>query len=78
MAAALHLSAAIPNFHILEQMEDERPLRDELCTVPLAYSGGHFELPVGAGLGTDLKLDMLKERPFRPQPVRGSSESLWH
>jgi len=78
MAAALHLAAAIPNFYILEQMEDERPLRDELCTIPLSYRDGFFELPTAPGLGTDLKLEVLREHPFRPQPISGSSELLWH
>ena len=78
MAVALHLAAAIPNFYILEQMEDERPLRDELCTTPLSYRDGFFELPTAPGLGTDLKLEVLRERTFRPQLARGSSESLWH
>ena len=78
MAAALHLAAAIPNFYILEQMEDERSLRDELCTAPIPYCDGFFALPTAPGLGTDLKLEILRERSFRPQPVSGSSESLWH
>ncbi len=75
--AAMHLAAAIPNFYILEQMEDERPLRDELCTDPVRYREGFFELPPGPGLGTDLRLEALKARAFRPQPVSGSTESLW-
>jgi galactonate dehydratase len=77
MLAAMHLAAAIPNFFILEQMEDERRLRDQLCTQPVAYADGFFELPVGPGLGTDLRLEVLAGRGFRPQPVSGSTESLW-
>ena len=75
--AAMHLAAAIPNFFILEQMEDERPLRDALCTEPVRYAEGYFELPTGPGLGTDLDLEALKDHPFKPQPVAGSSELLW-
>ena len=75
--AAMHLAAAIPNFLILEQMEGERALRDQLCTVPVAFQDGHFALPTGPGLGTDLRLDLLEERRYRPQPVSGSTESLW-
>ncbi len=75
--AAMHLAAAIPNFLVLEQMEEERALRDELCTVPVAFAGGDFILPTGPGLGTDLNLELLADRAFRPQPVSGSSESLW-
>jgi galactonate dehydratase len=76
--AAMHLAAAIPNFLILEEMEGERTLRDEVCTEPVRYAAGLFELPTGPGLGTDLKLDVLAEHSFRPQPVSRSSESLWH
>ncbi len=75
--ASMHLAAAIPNFLILEQMEEERTLRDDLCTVPVAFANGHFALPTGPGLGTDLNLDLLKENSFRPQPAANSSESLW-
>ena len=75
--AAMHLAAAIPNFYILEQMEDERRLRDELCTNPVRFRDGCFELPTTPGLGTDLRLEALKERPFQPQPISGSTESLW-
>ena len=78
MLAAMHLAAAIPNFLILEQMEEERGLRDSLCTVPVRYADGYFELPTGPGLGTDLQLDVLAERSFRPQPPSRTSESLWH
>jgi galactonate dehydratase len=77
MLAAVHLAAAIPNFLILEEMEDERPLRDELCTAPLRYRNGFVELPTGPGLGTDLDLEVLRDRPPRSQPMSHSSESLW-
>jgi len=77
MLAAMHLAAAIPNFLILEQMEGERRLRDALCTQPIIYKDGFFELPTGPGLGSDLHLDVLRDHSFRPQPISGSTESLW-
>src|SRR6266487_4986940 len=40
MLAAMHLAAAIPNFFILEQMEEERALRDQICTNPVHYNAG--------------------------------------
>jgi len=73
----MHLAAAIPNFLILEQMEGERRLRDALCTQPIIYKDGFFELPTGPGLGSDLHLDVLRDHSFRPQPISGSTESLW-
>jgi galactonate dehydratase len=78
MLAAMHLAAAIPNFFILEQMEEERALRDQICTNPVRYHARMFWLPTEPGLGTDLRLDLLAERHFRPQPVSESSDSLWH
>jgi galactonate dehydratase len=78
MLAAMHLAAAIPNFYILEQMEEERMLRDQICVIPVRYHAGTFELPTAPGLGTDLILDALKERGFQPQPISKTAESLWH
>lgn len=75
--AALHLSAAIPNFHVLEQMEGERAFRDEISTNPIVYRDGHYELPTAPGLGTDLKLELLGERVARPHRITDSSETLW-
>jgi galactonate dehydratase len=78
--AALHLAAAIPNFYILEQMEEERTLRDSICTEPLMFANGSFALPTGPGLGTDLKLDLLRdsqERAARAVPLRAGSERIW-
>jgi galactonate dehydratase len=75
--ASMHLAAAIPNFLVLEQMEDERPLRDALCTDPVRFEDGCFVLPDAPGLGTDLNLEALADRGFRPQAVTGTSESSW-
>ncbi len=75
--ASMHLAAAIPNFLVLEQMEDERALRDSLCTEPVRFVDGHFKLPTGPGLGTDLNLDALADRPFRPQPVSTTRSTIW-
>ena len=75
--AALHLAAAIPNFLVLEQMEGERALRDELSTNPIVYRDGYYELPTEPGLGTDLNLDVLADRPARPHRMSGARESLW-
>ena len=76
--ASMHLAAAIPNFYILEQMEEERAVRDQISTNPVRYAAGMFDLPTAPGLGTDLILEGLAERPFRPQPVSDANDSLWH
>jgi galactonate dehydratase len=78
MLASMHLAAAIPNFLILEQMEEERELRDQICTNPVRHHEGMFALPTTPGLGSELLLDRLAEHRARPQPTSGSSESLWH
>lgn len=76
--ATLHLLAAIPNAYILEQMEDERELRNSICTNPVAFEDGYFVLPTTPGLGTDLNLDVLKDHASRPQPARHSTISHWY
>jgi len=58
-------------------MEEERALRDQICTNPVRYQAGMFALPTEPGIGTDLNLDLLAEHRFRPQPVSGDSDSLW-
>jgi galactonate dehydratase len=75
--ASMHLAAGIPNFLVLEQMEGERELRDSICTDPVRFEDGCFLLPETPGLGTDLVLERLGDRPMRGQPVRGSAESIW-
>lgn len=75
--AAMHLAAAIPNFYVLEQMENERTLRDEMSTEAVKYQDGQFILPDGPGLGTDLRIDLIKERPYKPQPMALTFDTLW-
>jgi galactonate dehydratase len=76
--AAMHLAASIPNLSVLEQMENERPIRDSICTHPVICADGFFELPTRPGLGSDVILETLQQRPFSPQPPRDSTDSLWH
>jgi galactonate dehydratase len=75
--ASMHLAAAIPNFLVLEQMEEERTLRDAISSEPVRFANGCFELPSGPGLGTDLVLDALADRPFQSQPVSRTTETIW-
>jgi galactonate dehydratase len=76
--ASMHLLAAIPNAYILEQMEDERELRDSISTKPVKFEDGCFVLPTEPGLGTDLNLDAVKERAFKPHPPRHNTVSHWY
>jgi galactonate dehydratase len=76
-AAAMHLGATIPNFLILEQMEDQRAHRDRASTTPIRFEDGHFILPDTPGLGLDPDLEYLSSMPYRPQPVRERTGSIW-
>lgn len=75
--ASMHLAAAIPNFLVLEQMEAERALRDAISTEPVRFEDGSFVLPDTPGLGTDLDLTVLADRPFRPQPTSRPEGTIW-
>ena len=73
----MHLAAAIPNFHILEQMEPQRAFRDRASTVPIRFEEGYFLLPEGPGLGVEPNLDALREHAFRPQPRTERTDTLY-
>ena len=75
--AAIHLSASIPNFLVLEQMELEQDARARICTDPPRITDGHFNLPTRPGLGTDIHLEVVEALTFKPQPVSHRTESLW-
>lgn len=75
-AAAIHLGLAIPNFFLLETMDDERNLRDEICVEPIGFEPGAFAMPTGPGFGVELDVDRLRERRYRPAPV-GKAPPLW-
>ncbi len=68
---SLHLMASIPNFLILEQMEEERELRAAASTYPLVFEDGYLKLPTGPGWGTDLNLDALADYPYKVHPASG-------
>jgi galactonate dehydratase len=77
-AAAMHLAASVPNFHILEQMEPQRAMRDRASTVPIRFENGHFLLPEGPGLGLEPNLEALQEMGYRPQPRTERAGALYH
>jgi len=76
--ASIHLAASIPNFLILEQLEDEREMRDSICKPAVQIVDGHFVLPNAPGLGVDLDFSAIKERSFKPVPTRCSTSSRWY
>ncbi|MET7966278.1 mandelate racemase/muconate lactonizing enzyme family protein [Micromonospora sp. NPDC005305] len=66
-AAEIHLSAALPNFLIYEDMQADwsktegNPLREGLLKVPVEVrNGSYLELPKGPGLGIELNEDVVE------------------
>ena len=70
-AASLHVSAAIPNFSLLE-FARSYPWHDEVQVEPLQIKDGYFELPTAPGLGVELKEDVIASRPYDPRPYAGA------
>lgn len=75
--ASIHLAAAIPNFYILEQMEPQREFRDRSATPAVKFEKGHFILPQGPGWGIEPDLEILKSKPYQPQPRVERGGALW-
>lgn len=75
--ASMHLAAAIPNFYILEQMEPQREFRDRSATPAVKFEKGHFILPQGPGWGIEPDLEILKSKPYQPQPRVERGGALW-
>lgn len=75
-AASVHLGLAIPNFHSLETMDDEKALRDEICLKPLPFDHGVFTMPEGPGFGVELDAKKLQGRHYKPAPA-GKAPKLW-
>ena len=75
--ASMHLAAAIPNFYILEQMEPQREFRDRSATPAVKFEKGHFILPQGPGWGIEPDLEILRSKPYQPQPRVERGGALW-
>lgn len=67
-AAGVHLGLAIPNFMLLETMDDERATRDAICVDPMQCTNGVFARPEAPGLGVELDIEALKQRTYKPSP----------
>ncbi len=61
--AAVHLCATLPNFLILEHLEDDVPQRYEVMAPQPAIRDGHMVVPDAPGLGIDLVLDAIAHYP---------------
>lgn len=65
-AMTLHLSAAIPNFHIFETVSIDVPWRKELVSELLTIKGGDIAIPDAPGLGVELREEACKRFPYQP------------
>jgi len=65
-AASLHLSAAIPNFLILETAKNE-PHRSMVQKSGLKIEDGWIELPRTPGLGIELDEEVIAAHPYSPR-----------
>ena len=61
--AAIHVMAAIPNFLILEKIEDDVPIREKVITPNLKINNGYIDVPSTAGLGVDIIEEEIKKYP---------------
>lgn len=60
-----HLSAAVPNFRIMELRVDEAPWTREYLTHPPVVENGEMLVPDRPGWGTDVNEEALRARPAR-------------
>jgi galactonate dehydratase len=61
--AAVHLCATLPNFLILEHLEDDVPQRYEVMTPQPAIVNGYMQVPTGPGLGIDIVEEAIAHYP---------------
>jgi galactonate dehydratase len=68
-AASVQISAAIPNFTILETIgsADDAKAAEQICRNPLRIADGVIALPQGPGLGVEVNADFFaREHPYKP------------
>ncbi|MDA0748410.1 MAG: mandelate racemase/muconate lactonizing enzyme family protein, partial [bacterium] len=70
--AAVHLMATLPNFLILEHLEDDVPQRYEVMTGQPEILNSHIRVPDTPGLGIDIVEEAIAKYPSKgnisPQP----------
>jgi L-alanine-DL-glutamate epimerase-like enolase superfamily enzyme len=58
-AASIALSASSPRCLVFELKPLDNPMQHELTPVPFAQQGGWIDVPKGAGLGVDIREDVI-------------------
>lgn len=78
-AAAAHVTLAIPNFDVLEYCPDE-PRRSQVAPGSWEHRGDQLFVPARPGLGVELDIDAIEERPPQatavPTQAYGSDGSI--
>jgi galactonate dehydratase len=64
-AVNAHLSAAMPNFEILEIDMDDVPWKWDLIDPPLQIDNGELLVPTGPGLGANVVEEVARAHPIR-------------
>ena len=70
LAATIQVAACIPNFLITEYFVNFQKTGDEVAVDPFEVENGYIQLPKSPGLGLELDVDRLLERPYKEQPKR--------
>lgn len=61
--AALHVMSSIPNFLILEKIEDDVLIKEKVIKPNLKVKNGFISVPDDIGLGVDIVEDEIKKNP---------------
>ena len=61
--AAVHLVSTLPNFLILEHLEDDAPQRYEVMQPQPEIVDGHIVVPDRPGIGVDIVEDAIARYP---------------
>lgn len=75
-ASAVHLSASIPNFLILEFFVSARERREEILKQPIKAEGGYVTVPTKPGLGVEIDEEAIAKYPYREYTPRIQPTSI--
>jgi 2-dehydro-3-deoxyphosphogalactonate aldolase len=63
-AANIHFAASLPNFLILESIEQWGGFHSELLKTPIRWENGYVLLPTEPGLGIELNEAVAEAHPY--------------
>ena len=63
-AANIHLGASLPNFLILESIEDWGGFHARILKQPITMQDGYVEVPMSPGLGIELDEEVARAHPY--------------